>query len=152
MEIKLYEKNAKQHPENQLELLARIIAEVGWRQNVEVNQQGVIVAGHGRYLAYQKYKDKLNLPEPWITDDTGKTISGEHATSPLSEEQEKMWRLADNQINAMTGVDMAFVIEDLKLLSPEMIDLTGFDRSLNGTLTIRGSPRLLKTVCLSYGK
>jgi len=68
--IKLYPKNAKKHDKKQLELLAKIVAEVGWRQNTEVNQDGVIVAGHGRYLCWQEYKDKLNLPDIWITDDT----------------------------------------------------------------------------------
>ena len=60
--IKPYEKNAKIHTVKQLELLAKIVAEIGWRQSVEVNQEGVIVVGHGRYLAWQKFKDKYNLP------------------------------------------------------------------------------------------
>ena len=130
MEIKLYEKNAKEHPDKQLKLLAKIVKEVGWRQNVEVNQQGVIIAGHGRYLTWEKYKDEYNLPEVWVTDDTGKTIMGKHADFPLTEEQEKMWRLADNQINAMTGVDMDLVIPELKDMSKEMQELTGFDSDL----------------------
>jgi len=60
-DIKPYPKNAKKHDKKQLELLAKIVTEVGWRQNTEVNQDGVIVAGHGRYLCWQEYKDKLNL-------------------------------------------------------------------------------------------
>lgn len=130
MKITPYEKNAKKHDDKQLELLAKIVQEVGWRQNVEVNQQGVIVAGHGRYMAWEQYKDKYNLPEIWITDDTGKTIMGEHATTPLTEEQEKMWRMADNQVNAMTGFEMDLIVDELKGLSDEMVDLTGFDKDL----------------------
>jgi DNA modification methylase len=129
-DIKLYPNNAKKHDKKQLELLAKIVKEVGWRQNTEVNQRGVIVAGHGRYMAWKEYKDKYNLPDIWITDDTGKTIFGEHATTPLTEEQEKMWRLADNQVNAMTGFEIGLVVEELKGLSDEMFDLTGFDRDL----------------------
>jgi site-specific DNA-methyltransferase (adenine-specific) len=130
MEIKPYANNAKAHPVKQLELLAKVVAEVGWRQNTEVNQDGVIVAGHGRYMAWEKYKDIYNLPPIWITDDKGKTIHGEHATTPLTEEQEKMWRLADNQLNAMTDMDMNLVIEELKDLSEPMLELTGFDKDL----------------------
>lgn len=94
--IKPYEKNAKIHTDKQLELLAKIVAEIGWRQSVEVNQEGVIVVGHGRYLAWQKFKDKYNLPDVWVIDDTGKTIMGKHDERPLTEQQERMWRLADN--------------------------------------------------------
>lgn len=86
MQIKPYPKNAKKHPDKQLELLAKVVSEVGWRQNTEVNQDGVIVAGHGRYMAWEKYKDKYNLPPIWITNDKGETIHGEHATMPLTEE------------------------------------------------------------------
>lgn len=129
-EIIPYDKNAKKHPKKQLELLARVVAEVGWRQNVEVNQKGVIVAGHGRYLAWVEFRDRYKLPDVWITDDKGMTIFGAHDTRELTEEQERMWRLADNQINAMTDVDMELVVPELKLMSLEMLDLTGFSRDL----------------------
>ncbi len=130
MKIKLYEKNAKIHTDKQLELLARIVAEIGWRQSVEVNQEGVIVVGHGRYLAWQKFKDKYNLPDVWIVDDMGKTVMGKHDERPLTEQQERMWRIADNQVNAMTGLDMKLAIPELKLLDDEMLDLSGFDKDL----------------------
>lgn len=130
MEIKLYEKNAKKHPEKQLKQLAKIVKEVGWRQNVEVNQKGVIIAGHGRYLAWEKYKDEYKLPDIWITDDTGATIQGEHATKPLTEEQEKMWRIADNTVNAMSDMDLNLAMEDLKEMSDEMLNLTGYSKDL----------------------
>jgi site-specific DNA-methyltransferase (adenine-specific) len=126
--IKPYEKNAKIHDKKQIALLAKVIKEVGWRQNVEVNQQGVIVAGHGRWLVWQEHKK--DLPPIWIVDDKGNTIHGEHATSELTPEQEKMWRIADNQINAMTGLDMKLAIEDMKELSIEMAELTGLDMDL----------------------
>jgi DNA mismatch repair ATPase MutS len=61
MDIKLYEKNAKIHTDKQLELLAKIVAEIGWRQSVEVNQEGVIVVGHGRYLARKRAYNNRKL-------------------------------------------------------------------------------------------
>lgn len=127
MEIKPYDKNAKIHTEEQLELLARVVKEVGWRQSIEVNMAGVIVAGHGRYLAWEKYGEKYNLPEPWIINGKGETIRGQHADFELTPEQEEMWRLADNQINALTGVDMKIVVPILEEMSIPMLNLTGFD-------------------------
>lgn len=44
--------NPNKHSEQQIELLAKIIKEQGWRQPVKVsNRSGYIVSGHGRYLA-----------------------------------------------------------------------------------------------------
>lgn len=130
MEIKPYDKNAKIHTDEQLELLAKVVQEVGWRQSIEVNMDGVIVAGHGRYLAWEKYGADYSLPEPWIINGKGETVQGQHADFELTPEQEEMWRLADNQINALTGVDMKIVIPLLEDLSAPMVDLTGFSADL----------------------
>ncbi len=113
-----------------LEALAKVVAEIGWRQPVEVNSDGVIVVGHGRWLAYEKFKTKYNLPEIWVINGKGETIMGKHDERELTEQQEMMWRLADNQLNAMTGFDMALVIPELKGLNDDMLDLTGFDKDL----------------------
>lgn len=127
MKIKPYEKNAKKHPKKQLDQLAKVVKEVGWRQPVVVNQHGVIVVGHGRWETYEKNKESLK--EIWVIDDTGKTIMGAPETIPLTKDQEMMWRLADNKLNE-SDWDMGLVTEELKLLSPEMIDLSGFKRDI----------------------
>lgn len=45
-------KNPNQHPEEQVELLAKIIRAQGWRAPVTVSTlSGMIVRGHGRYMA-----------------------------------------------------------------------------------------------------
>lgn len=45
-------KNPNQHPDNQIQLLGRIIREAGWRQPITVsNRSGFIVKGHGRLSA-----------------------------------------------------------------------------------------------------
>lgn len=125
MNIKPYAKNAKKHPQKQIDQLAAIVREVGWRQPILVNQQGVIVAGHGRWETYQQNKD---LKEPWVIDDKGQTIMGEAETTPLTEQQEKAYRLADNKL-AETDVDMGLVLEELKELE-ELAPLTGYDMDL----------------------
>jgi DNA modification methylase len=125
MVITPYSKNAKKHPQKQIDQLAAIVKEVGWRQPILVNQQGVIVAGHGRWETYQQNKD---LKEPWVIDDKGQTIMGEAETTPLTEQQEKAYRLADNKL-AETDVDMGLVLEELKELE-ELAPLTGYDMDL----------------------
>ena len=47
----------------------------------------------------------------------------------LTEEQAKAYRLADNKLNESEW-EMDLVIEELKGLSEDMLDLTGFDKDL----------------------
>ena len=45
-------KNPNEHPKKQLELLAQIIKESGWRNAITIStRSGMIVKGHGRYAA-----------------------------------------------------------------------------------------------------
>lgn len=124
-QITEYSKNAKKHPDEQLKKLADIIKEVGWRQPVVVNQQGIIIVGHGRWQTWQKYNHILK--PIWIIDDAGNTINGEPEKTPMTEEQEIVYRLADNKLNE-SAWDMDLVGEELKLLKDDEIKLTGFDK------------------------
>ena len=133
MEIKPYDKNAKQHPEKQVELIARSIQRFGWQQPIKLGLDGFIIVGHGRYMAYEKYGQKYSLKEPWVIDENGKTISGEPEQRKLTEAEEKAYRLADNQINALSGNDNSLVIEELKEIDLDntgLVELTGYDRDL----------------------
>ena len=111
-DIKSYPKNAKKHPPKHIKQIADSIKEFGMHQPIVVDKQGVIIVGHGRYEAC-----KLLGIEPEI-----KVVD-------LTEEQAKAYRLADNKLNESEW-DLSLVIEELKLLSPEMLDLTGFDSDL----------------------
>jgi len=131
--VKPYEKNAKKHPPEQIELIAKSIARFGWQQPIKIGADGVIIVGHGRWAAWSEWSTKLGLKEPWIVDAEGKTISGEAETRILTEDEERAYRLADNQINALSGNDHSLLLPELKELnfaSPELFDLTGFDRKL----------------------
>lgn len=108
-----YEKNQKKHPAKHIEQVAKSIKEFGFNQPIVVDKQGVIIVGHGRYEAAKA----LKLPTvPCLEVD-------------LTDEQAKAYRLADNKLNE-SDWDMGLVIEELKGLSPEMLDLTGFDMEL----------------------
>lgn len=115
MDIRPYSKNAKKHPKKQVEQIAASIKEFGMNQPIVVDKQGVIIVGHGRYEA-------LNLLGMPVKDEYIKVVD-------LTEEQAKSYRLADNKLNESEW-DMNLVIEELKGLSDEMLDLTGFDKDL----------------------
>lgn len=108
--IKPYKKNAKQHEPKQVEQIAKSIREFGFNQPIVVDKKGVIIVGHGRYLAAQF----LGLKKVPVL------------TVELSPEQAKAYRLADNKLNE-SDWDMELVIEEIKELSVPMIELTGFD-------------------------
>lgn len=112
-DIKPYSKNAKKHPKKQIEQVAASIKEFGFNQPIVVDKEGVIIVGHGRLEAAKL----LGLTEvPVITVD-------------LTEEQAKAYRLADNKLNESEW-NMGLVVEELKELSEEMLELTGFDKDL----------------------
>ena len=111
--IKPYFKNAKEHPEKQIKKIANSIKEFGFNQPIVLDKDDVIIVGHGRYIAAQF----LGMEKvPTLTVD-------------LDEEHAKAYRLADNKLNE-SDWDMDIVIEELKGLSLEMIDLTGFNENL----------------------
>ena len=129
--IKPYFKNAKQHKDRQVKKIAASIAEFGFNQAIVLDKDNVIIVGHGRYLAAQSLG--------WETVPT--------ITLELTEEKAKAYRLADNRLNESEW-DMDIVIEELKGLSLEMIDLTGFNSNLiletvedNPDLSKIGEPR-----------
>lgn len=125
-----YEKNAKEHPRKQIELIAKSIQRFGWQQPIKVGKDNVIIAGHGRYIAYTDYAELFSLPIMWVIDESGKTISGAAETRKLTDKEERAYRLADNQINALSGNDKEMVLEELKSIDMELVELTGFSTDL----------------------
>jgi DNA modification methylase len=111
--IKPYEKNAKKHPAKQIKQVAESIKAFGFNQPIVVDKNGVIIVGHGRYEA-AKLLGLKDVPAIKVN---------------LTDEQAKAYRLADNKLNESEW-DMGLAIEELKGLSDELIDLTGFDRDL----------------------
>lgn len=110
-----YEKNAKEHTDEQVALLAMNIKEFGFDQPIVVDKDGVIIKGHGRLMA-AKLLEMKNVPVVRALE--------------LTPAQVKAARLADNQINSMTGILMKLATPELKELPDALFDLTGFDRDL----------------------
>lgn len=107
-----YERNAKQHTDDQVKHIANSISEFGFRQPIVVDADNVVVIGHGRLLAAKK----LGLDAvPVVRADD------------LSEAQIKALRLADNKTNE-SGWDFTALEAELDemALDFDMSDF-GFD-------------------------
>jgi DNA modification methylase len=112
--LRPYERNPRTHSETQVDQIAASMVEFGWTNPVLVDEQGGILAGHGRLLAARK----LELAEVPV-------IRFEH----LSEAQKRAYILADNQIALQAGWDDALLADELAWLRDERfdLDLVGFD-------------------------
>src|SRR3989304_3899366 len=109
-----YSRNAKQHPEKQIKLIAESIKRFGFDSPIIIDKNNEIIAGHGR-LEAAKLLGLTDVP----------VILKEN----LTEQEVKAYRLADNKI-AESEWDMDLAIEELKGLDDDLIDLTGFDKDL----------------------
>jgi hypothetical protein len=108
-----YEANAKKHPKEQVEKLAKAIETFGWTQPIVVWINGEIIAGHGRRLA------AIHL---------GKTKVPVICRRDLTKAQADALRLSDNRVTSL-DYDMALIQSELQRLADEdfEIDLIGFD-------------------------
>jgi ParB-like chromosome segregation protein Spo0J len=107
-----YARNSRTHSEQQVSQIAASIKEWGWTTPVLVDEDGGIIAGHGRVLAAQK----LGIDEVPTIVATGWTKA-----------QKQAYVLADNQLPQNAGWDM-----DLLKVEVQDLDSEGFDLSLIG--------------------
>lgn len=108
-----YKQNAKLHPESQIKQIINSIQEFGFNDPIAVDEDMVVLEGHGRLLAAKQLK--LNtVPVIKITG--------------LTELQKRAYRLAHNKINANSGFDPELLqVEFGSLESYDFdISLTGF--------------------------
>jgi len=107
-----YARNARTHSDDQVAQIAASIKEWGWTTPVLIDEDGGIIAGHGRVMAARK----LGIKQIPTMTATG-----------WSHAQKQAYVLADNQLPQNAEWD-------LDLLSVEMKDLgaEGFDLSLVG--------------------
>jgi DNA modification methylase len=112
--LRPYERNPRTHSEAQVDQIAGSMVEFGWTNPILVDEQGGILAGHGRLLAARK----LGLAEVPV-------IRFEH----LSEAQKRAYLIADNQLALQAGWSEELLAEELAWLRNESfdLDLIGFD-------------------------
>lgn len=135
-DIQPYPKNAKRHTDKQVKQIVDSIREFGFNQPIVIDANGVIIVGHGRYMAAHLIGMEM---VPTVSVD-------------ISPERAAAYRLADNKLNESEW-DMDIVLEELKLLSGDMIDLTGFDRAeFDGKILAQEIDDLAKERDIDLGK
>ena len=113
-EVKPNPKNPNQHPEEQIDLLAKIIRAQGWRAPVTVSTlSGLVVRGHGRLMA-AIHAGLSHVPVDYQHYD--------------SEEAETADLIADNRIAELAEIDNKMLAELFGGFDAEAIDvsLTGY--------------------------
>lgn len=112
-EIKPYENNAKKHPKEQIEQIKKSIQEFGMCDPIAIDENNVIIEGHGRYIALQQlgYKeiDCIRIEN-------------------LTEEQKRAYILVHNKLTMNTGFDMEKLEKEIEGI--KSIDMSYFDFDL----------------------
>ncbi len=107
--VKPYDRNPRvQHDVTKIALSIR---EIGWTQQIVVDEEGVILAGHGRRLAAMR----LGLEVVPVTQVFG-----------LSEPKKKAYRLMDNRSGEDSSWEKYLLIAELREIDEETRALTGF--------------------------
>lgn len=134
--IEPYPQNAKRHPDDQVKKIVDSIREFGFNQPIVIDKAGVIIVGHGRFLAAHLLGMSM---VPTVEVD-------------LTDEQARAYRIADNKLNESEW-DMDIVLAELKLLAPEMVPLTGFStEEFDGKVLAQEINQLAKERDIDLGK
>ena len=118
-----YGRNARTHSPEQVAQIAASIREFGWTVPILVDEQGTIIAGHGRILAAQS----LGIAEVPVMVAAG-----------WSEAQRRAYVIADNKLALNAGWDeelLRFELGELKGLGFDL-GLTGFGELELGKLLL----------------
>jgi len=103
-----YARNSRTHSDEQVAQIAASIREWGWTNSILVDEDGGLIAGHGRLLAARKL---------------GLTQIPTMVAKGWSDAQKKAYVIADNKLALNAGWD-------LEMLAVELGDLQGFDFDL----------------------
>ena len=125
-DLKQYSKNARIHNLTQIEQIAESIKEFGFNNPILIDENGEVIAGHGRMQA-GILLDLETLPCIIIND--------------LNDVQKKSYRLADNKIALNSAWDTALLESELKEIMSDDHDfdlcLTGFTEDEIEYMTIK---------------
>lgn len=128
-----YSKNAKQHPQKQIDHIANSIKRFGWQQPIVVDKDNVVIIGHGRLLAA---KQLLLESVPVVQADD------------LSPEDVKALRLADNKLNESEWLG-DLLDQELAELAIEGLDMSQFGFDLESD-SLKENPYTQKTDIPQY--
>lgn len=103
-----YEHNPRTHPAAQITLLAELIKKWGPDQDIVVDENGIILKGHGRRLAALE---------------AGLKVYPVRQRFGLSEDDKTAMRIADNQVALLSGWDSDLVGFEVKRLERANYDM-----------------------------
>lgn len=107
-----YARNSRTHSDAQVAQIAASIREWGWTMPILVDEDGNVIAGHGRIMAAQKLG---------IADVPCMTATG------WGEAKRRAYVIADNKLALNAGWD-----DDVLKLELQDVDTLGFDLTLTG--------------------
>lgn len=110
--IRMYENNTKEHPDWQVEEIVKSISAFGYKDPIALDENDIIIEGHGRYLALKQ----LNFKEIEILRITD-----------LTEEQKAAYAIAHNKLTMNTDFDFETLKYELNKL-----ELADFDLKILG--------------------
>ena len=115
-EIKPYKRNAKLHPESQIEKIRDSIISFGYKDLIAVDENNVVLEGHGRLRALYQI------------DATGEKEIDVWQITDLNEPEKRAYRIAHNKLNMMTEFDVKVLKEEFyELEDTENFTDTGFE-------------------------
>jgi len=113
--IKSFENNAKLHPDWQIDQIVKSIQEFGFNDPIALDENNVIIEGHGRYLAAKKMEmDEIPVIKLLHLDET----------------KRRAYILAHNKLTMNTGFDEKLLKQEFEFLIESEFDfeLTGFNQ------------------------
>lgn len=110
-----YERNAKKHPKTQIEQIKESILRFGNNDPIAIDENNVIIEGHGRYLALKELGYEL---VPVIR------------LSHLSDQEKRAYILAHNKLTLNTDFDIELLQLELQNILDVDMSLFGFSASL----------------------
>lgn len=111
--IKPYKRNAKKHPQEQIDQIVKSIEQFGNNDPIAVwGKDNVIVEGHGRYLALKQMGVTGEIP----------VIHLDH----LTEEERRVYGLVHNKLTMNSGWDFDLLELEFNDIDPELFDMADF--------------------------
>lgn len=122
-----YARNSRTHSDEQVAQIAASIKEFGWTNPVLLDEDGCIIAGHGRVMAGQKLK---------LTDAPCIVLVG------LTPAQKKAYVIADNQLALNAGWNFEMLAVELDELRDGDYDMSLLGFSQQEINDMIGTPKI----------